>query len=109
MAYIPASLIASGTRVPYHTTSRTRLSDVTADALRSTGSASQPTTCGRRIHGLSSEARQLLPPIMGGSRRDVSCDVSAASRAALLRAAESGTMRRALASTMHIDLVGFGS
>ena len=110
MAYISASLIASGTRVPYHTTSRTRLSDVTADALRSaavrlpTENLRQAGTWFVRGHlKLSPEARQLLPPIMGGSRRAVNYDVSAASRGALLRAAEAGTMRRALASTLHLD------
>ena len=113
MAYIPASLIASGTRVPYHTTSRTRLSEVTADALRS-AAVRRPTENLRQagtwfVRGhlkLSPEARQLLPPIMGGSRRAVNYDVSAASRGALLRAAETGTMRRALASTLHLESMG---
>ena len=77
MAYITASIIATGTRrVPYHTTSRTRLSDVTADALRSaavrlpTENLRQSGTWFVRGHlTLSPEARQLLPQIMGGSRR----------------------------------------
>ena len=114
MAYILASLIASGTRVPYHTTSRTRLPEVTADALRSAAVRLSAETLRQSgpwfVRGhlkLSPEARQLLPPIMGGSRRTVSYDVSVASRGALLRAAEAGTMRRALASTLHLDSMGF--
>ena len=114
MAYIPASLIASGTRVPYHTTSRTRLSEVTADALRSAAvrlptENLRPTGTGfvRGHLKLPPEARQLLPPIMSGSRREVNYDVSAASRGALLRAAEAGTMRRALASTLNLHSMGF--
>jgi hypothetical protein len=114
MAHIPASFSASGTRVHYHTTSRTRLSDVTADALRSaavrlpTDDLRQTAPWFARGHlKLSSEARLLLPSIMGGTHHDVSYDVSAAFRGAFLRAAESGTMRRALTSTMHIDSMGF--
>ena len=114
MAYLTASIITTGTRVPYHTTSRARLPDVTADALRS--AAVRLPSENLRQHGtwfvrghlkLSPEARQLLPPIMGGSRRAVPYDVSAGSRGALLRAAEAGTMRRAMAATLHMDSLGF--
>ena len=112
--YNSATLIATGTRVPYHTTSRVRLPEVTADALRSAAvrlpaeTLRQTGTWYIRGHlNLSPEARQLLPPIMGGSRREVSYGVSAASRGVLLRAAEAGTSRRAVAGTMHLDSMGF--
>jgi hypothetical protein len=111
MALHSAPFIASGTRVPYHTTS---LSEITADALRSaavrlpTDDLRQTGPWFARGHfKLSAEARQLLPPIMGGTRPDVSYDVNAPSRAALLRAAESGTMRRAMASTLDVNSMGF--
>ena len=114
MAYLTASIITTGTRVPYHTTSRARLPAVTADALRSAAvrlpseDLRQSGTWLVRGHlKLSPEARQLLPPIMGGSRREVPYDVSVGSRGALLRAAEAGTMRRALAATLHMDSMGF--
>jgi hypothetical protein len=105
MAYISATLISTGTRVPYHTTSRARLPEVTADALRSAAvrlpaeTLRQTGTWFVRGHlKLSPEARQLLPSIMGGSRCEVSYEVSTGSRGVLLRAAEAGTMRRALAA-----------
>ena len=114
MASFPAPGIALGTRVPYHTTSRTRLSDVTADALRSAAvrlpsdDLKQTGPWIARGHlRFSHEARSVLPHIMGGACRIVPYEVSAGSRAVVLRAAESGTLRRALAASMHINSMGF--
>ena len=114
MASQPASIIATGTRVPYHTTSRARLPDVTADALRSAAvrlpaESLRPSGVWfvRELLKLYPEARQLLQHIMGGTRRAVPYDVSGASRSTILRAAEAGTMRRAMASTMNLDSMGF--
>ena len=113
MASFPASFIASGMRVPYHVASRARLSDVTADALRSAAvrlpsdDLRQTGPWFARGHLKFSEARSMLPAIMGGTRRNVDYDVSAGSRGVLLRAAEYGTTRRALVSTMRLDTMGF--
>jgi hypothetical protein len=116
MASFFASPIALGTSVPYHTTSRQRLADVTADALRSAAVRLPPDDL--RQHGpwivrghfqLTADARALLPPVMGGSGRDVCYMVSSPSRAVILRAAEAGTSRRALAATLHLDSLGFAS
>ncbi len=73
MASPLAPKIALGTWVPYHTTSsRLRLADVTADALRSAAvrlPSDDPRQTGpwfvRGHLKLTSEARALLPPIMG--------------------------------------------
>ena len=116
MATFPATYIASGTRVPYHSTSRARLSDVTTDALR--GAAIRLPSDDLRQTGpwfvrghlkLSPEARSMLPFIMGGARRDVGYEVSAGSRGVILRAAENGTMRRVMAPTMDLDTMGFAA
>ena len=69
--------VAPGTRVPYHSTSRARLPDVTADALRC-AAVRLPSDDLRQtgpwfLRGhfqLSPEARSMLPYIMGGARRD---------------------------------------
>ena len=114
MAAPLASGIVLGTRVPYHTTSRARLPEVTADALRSAAvrlpsDTLQPTgTWIARGHlRFSQEARAELPVIMGGICRTVPYEVSIDSRSVVLRAAESGSLRRALASTMHLNSMGF--
>jgi hypothetical protein len=116
MASSLAPGIASGTRVPYHTTSRARLPDVTADALRSAAvrlpsdNLRQAGPWIARGHlRFSPEARAVLPLIMGGACSDVPCDVSAGSRAVILRAADSGTLRRELAASMHVDSMGFAA
>jgi hypothetical protein len=81
-----ASLIALGTRVHYHTTSRQRLADVTADALRGAAARLPPddlrqlgtwVVCGHLQ--LTSDARAIHPPVMGGSGRDVRYEASSAS------------------------------
>ena len=110
----PATYIASGTRVPYHSTSRARLSDVTADSLR--GAAVRLPSDDLRQTGpwfvrghlqLSPEARSMLPSIMGGARRDVGYEVSAGSRGVILRAAEYCNSRRRMAAIMDLATMGF--
>ena len=108
MASLPAPGIALGT------TSRARLSDITADTLRSAAvrlpsdDLRQTDTWIARGHlRLFPKARAVLPVIMGGACQVVPYEVSAGSRAVVLRAAESGSLRRALAATMHLNAMGF--
>jgi hypothetical protein len=114
MASLPAPGIVVGTRVPYHTTSRTRLSDITADTLRSAAvrlpsdDLRQTGPWIARGHlRFTPEARAVLPVIIGGACHLVPYDVSFGSRAVDLRAAENGTLHRGLAEHMHIDSMGF--
>ncbi len=65
--------VFTGATIPYHVTSRHRLPGVTADVLRRAavnvppGSLGQSGTWALRGHlSLTTEARRLLPPIMGG-------------------------------------------
>ncbi len=110
MASFNAPGIASGTRVPYHSTSREWLPDVTADVLRS-AAVRLPSDDLRQAGSwiargylrFTPEARAVLPYILGGLRRDVLYGASVGSRAVILRAAESGTLRRGLAASMDID------
>ena len=106
--------IAFGTRVPYHSTSRARLSDVTADALRCAAVRLPPDDLMQTGHWFARghlrftpEARAVLPVIMGGACHVVPYAVSRGSRAVVLRAAETGTRRRALARSMDLDSMGF--
>jgi hypothetical protein len=69
MASLHAPAVASGTRVPYHTTFRHRLADVNADALRSAAVRFPSDDLWQMgplfVRGhlkLTSEARALLPP-----------------------------------------------
>ena len=109
-------VIATGTRIPYHVTPRYRLAVVTADMLRGAavrlppGSLAQEAPWALTGHlRLSSDARFQLPPIMGGLSLEVGYDVSAGSRAALLRAAERCPDRRALYLSTQMDTMGFAT
>ena len=116
MVFLHAPGIAFGTRVPYHSTSRARLPDVTADALRCAAVRLPPDDLQQtgpwfaRGHlRFTPEVRAVLPVIMGGACHVVPYDVSVGSRAVVLRAAEYGTRRRALAGSMHLDSMGFAA
>ena len=109
-------LIATGTRIPYHTTPSHRLADVTADKLRGAAVRIPSGTLAQShrwvLNGhvrLSSDARFQLPPIMGGLSPEVGYDVSVGSRAAILRAAESCPSRRELYQSLHMDTMGFAT
>ncbi len=108
--------VFTGARIPYHVTSRHRLPGVTADVLRGAavnvppGSLDQSGTWTLRGHlCLTTEARRLLPPIMGGLCAEVGYDASVGSRAALLRAAAMCPSRRELAYSLHMETLGFAS
>ncbi len=95
MAFLPAPGVVVGTRAPYHATSRARLSDITADTLRSAAvrlpsdDLRQTGTWIARGHlRFTPEARAVLPVIMGGACHVVPYDASFGSRAVVLRAAE---------------------
>ena len=115
MSTLLATHVQTGTRIPYHVTSAQRLPGVTADGLRGaavrlpSGSIYQNTSrwIVRGLLKLSSDARSLLPPIMGGSAPRVDFDASVESRAVLLRAAEHSSDRQALGATLHLRSMGF--
>ena len=108
--------VSTGTRIPYHVTSQHRLPGVTSEALR--GAAVNVPPGDLAQHGvwvlqghlrLSSEARRVLPPILGGLSRDVGYDVSVGSRAAILRAADMCPRRQALGHSLDMDSMGFAA
>ena len=108
--------VSTGTRIPYHVTSQHRLPGVTSEALR--GAAVNVPPGDLAQHGvwvlqghlrLSSEARRVLPPILGGLSRDVGYDVSVGSRAAILRAADMCPRRQALGHSLAMDSMGFAA
>jgi hypothetical protein len=108
--------VFTGARIPYHVTSRHRLPGVTADILRGAavnvppGCLDQTGTWALCGHiRLTTEARRLLPPIMGGLSMEVGYDASDGSRAALLKAASMCPSRRELANSLHMDTMGFAS
>ena len=110
MASSHASGILVGSRVPYHSTCRARLSDVTADTLRGAAVRLPSNHLQQAGHWtarghlrFTPEARAVLPFIMGGACQRVPYDVSADSRAIVLRAAEHCTLRRGMAATMHLN------
>ena len=101
--------VFTGARIPYHVTSRQRLPGVTGDVLRGAavnvppGPMDQTGTWALRGHlCLTTEARRMLPPIMGGLSTEVGYDASVGSRAALLKAASMCPSRRELANSLHM-------
>jgi hypothetical protein len=90
-------------------TSRHRLPGVTSEA-RTPGDLAQPGVWALQGHlRLSSEARRVLPPILGGLSRDVGYDVSHGSQAAILRAADMCPQRQALGKSLDMDSLGFAA
>ena len=61
----------------------------------------------RGLLRLSADARAVLPPIMGGTARDVPYSASVESRAALLRSAERSISRRDLGAMSDMRSLGF--
>ena len=92
MAFQIESNVATGTRIPYHITSRARLPIITGDALRAAAVRLPPGDLRQfgkpTIRGhlrLTNDARASLPPIMGGSSAVATFDASMASRSSSRR------------------------
>ena len=114
MAFQLDSNVATGTRIPYHITSRARLPIITGDALRAAAVRLPPGDLRHfgkpTIRGnlrLTNDARASLPPIMGGSSAEATFDASMASRIILKMAASQCPARRELGATLHLNSMGF--